>query len=251
MYPVLIDFGSFAIHSYGLLIAIGVLVAIFLAIRYGHREGLVAEQILDLSVYNIVAMIVGARLFYVIGQWHLYKDRPWEIIMVQRGGLIYLGGILMGILVVLLYARAKKLSALLLLDVFSPGVILASVIGRLGCFFNGCCFGLPAKLPWAMIFPAGSLAYSYFPDEHLHPTQIYAIIGLLLVFALLVWRYKYKRYNGQIFFTALIFYSLHRFMIEFFRYSPIHWFGLTPSQWIVAVLFVVGAFFLIRRARGR
>ncbi|MFC1511517.1 prolipoprotein diacylglyceryl transferase, partial [Candidatus Margulisiibacteriota bacterium] len=122
-------------------------------------------------------------------------------------------------------------------------------IGRVGCFLNGCCFGLPTKLPWGMVFPFGSLAHSYFPGEHLHPTQLYSSLGGLVIFLLIVWLYRQKKYDGHIFLWWLIFYSIYRFLVEFLRYSPMHWLGLTPSQWIV--VFVGGSALLaiLKRAK--
>lgn len=250
MYPTLVDFGALAIHSYGLMFAFGFLAAIGVTIYFGKKAGLTSELVLDMAIYIMLAAIVGARLFYVIGQWHLYRSNLLEIFMIQRGGLVYLGGFLLGLLVVYFYAKLKKIPFLRLYDVLAPGVVMANLLGRIGCFLNGCCFGLPAKLPWAIIFPAGSLAGSYFPDDHLHPTQIYSVLGLLLVFVLLTYIFRRKKFDGQVFYSLIILYSIHRFVVEFFRYSPIHWLGLTPSQWIVMLLFAVGTFFLVRRARG-
>lgn len=249
MYPTLFKLGPLVIHSYGFMVALGFLAAIIISLSLAKRAGVALETIFDLAIWAILAGILGARLFYVLGQWQVYRHNLVEIFMVQRGGLVVLGGIVFGLLAIAGYCRQKKLSFLKVMDVISPGSLLGLAIGRLGCFLNGCCFGLPTKLPWGLVFPSGSLAHGYFATEHLHPTQLYSVLALLLAFVLLLRLYKRKAYAGFVFFWALILYALYRFSVEFLRYSPIHWLNLTPSQWLVLVFFVVGFWGLFTRRR--
>ena|SRR3989338_7465581 len=229
------------------MVALAFIAGILVSLYYAKKEKIKSEIILDLAIYVIVASIIGARSFYVIGQWDLYKTNLLEVFMVQRGGLVVLGGVLFSIVTIFLFAKKKKISFLKLLDSISPGTALGLAIGRVGCFLNGCCFGLPARLPWAIKFPPGSLAHSYFPGEYIHPTQIYSVLGMLTVFGVVTSIYRKKRFNGQIFFAWVIGYSIYRFIVEFFRYSPIHWLGLTPSQWIVAIGVVVAVAYLFKK----
>lgn len=242
MHPDLCNLGPFPLHTYGLLAAIGFALGILVVLYYAKREGLNSEMIMDLALYVIIAAIVGARLFYVIGEWETFRGNWKEIIMVQNGGLVFLGGLIVAALVVVYYARVKNILILKLLDAITPSVALGEGIGRLGCFFNGCCFGLPTKLPWGLSFPPGSLAYQYFGGEHIHPTQLYSASGLFLVFLALIWLYRRKEYDGQIFYWGIVFYAIYRFSVEFFRFSPIHWAGLTPSQWIVLIAAALALF---------
>ena len=235
MYPTLFNLGPLQVHTYGLMAAFGFLIGIMVVLFLARREGIKSEVIMDLALYVIIAAIIGARLFYVGGNWGHYRDNLLEIFMVQNGGLVFLGGLILSTLVVIWYSRSKKLPLLKLLDAITPSVAIGEAIGRLGCFFNGCCFGLPTTLPWGVVFPSGSLAYSYFGGDHLQPTQIYSFLLLLMVFAALLRLYRRKKYDGQIFYWGIIFYSVYRFLVEFLRYSPIHWVGLTPSQWIVVI----------------
>ena len=220
--------------------ALGFLAGILITLFFADREKIDRQNILDLSIGVIIAAIAGARLFYVIGQWDYYRSNPWEIFMVQNGGLVYLGGLLLAIAAVYFYGRARKIPLLKLFDAATPGTALGYAIGRLGCFLNGCCFGLPTKMPWGVIFPQGSLAEAYCPGVPLHPTQLYSSLAMLLACLVLVWIYRRKQFDGQIIFLGLIFYSLYRFVVEFFRFSPIHWLHLTPSQWVVVPLFIFG-----------
>lgn len=240
MLPILLKFGALEIRSYGFFVALGFLAGILITLIYAGREKISRQAILDLAIYTIISSIAGARLFYVIGQWDFYRANPLEIIMVQNGGLVFLGGLLLALATVYFYARAKKVPLLNLLDAITPGTTLGYAIGRIGCFLNGCCFGLPTKLPWGVIFPKGSLAEAYCPDLPLHPTQLYSSLAMLLAFLALVWLYRKKKFDGQIIFLGLIFYSVYRFLVEFFRYSPVRWLHLTPSQWVVIPLFIFG-----------
>lgn len=235
MYPVLFKIGRFSIHGYGFAIAIAFLVGTLISMRYARKEGIKPELILDLALYVIIAAIVGARLFYVIGTWDQYTDDLLKIFMVQEGGLVFLGGFFLALLVVVVFARWKGIELLKLLDVLAPGTALAYAIGRIGCFLNGCCFGLPTELPWGINFPLGSLAHSYFPDTHIHSTQLYSSASMFLVFLLILFLYRKKKFDGFVFFWWIILYSIYRFLVEFLRFSPIHWLGLTPSQWMVLV----------------
>jgi phosphatidylglycerol:prolipoprotein diacylglycerol transferase len=250
MYPVLFKIGPVSIHAYGFMIALAFLGGILISLYYAKKEGIRGEIILDLAIYIIFAGIVGARLLYVAAQWDLYKDNLLEIIMVQKGGLIFLGGFILAVLVVVWYAATKGIPLLKLLDVLGPGTALGYSIARIGCFLNGCCFGLPTKVPWAVVFPPGALAHSYFPGEPIHPTQLYSFASMLLAFIIVVMLYRHKKFDGYIFFWWIILYSIYRFLIEFMRFSPIHWLGLTPSQWMVlplAALAILGLGFNFKR----
>ena len=249
MYPVCIKIGALQIYSYGFLVALAFLSGIFLSIYFAKKEGLSAEAILDLAVYVIISSILGARLFYVVGQWQEYRDNPIEIFMLQKGGLVFLGGLLLGLLTIVAFARVKKIPLLKLLDAIAPGVLLGYSIGRIGCFLNGCCFGVPANNFLGVVFPPNSLAGSYFPDAHLYPTQLFSSAAMFLACLALVWTYRHKRYDGQIFYWGLILYSIYRFLIEFLRYSPIHWLALTPSQWIVLFGLIYGSWGLFHHGK--
>ncbi|MEA3493006.1 MAG: prolipoprotein diacylglyceryl transferase [Candidatus Margulisiibacteriota bacterium] len=244
MYPILFKIGPLSIHSYGVMVAIAFLVGIFVSIYYAKKAGIKEQVIPDLAIYVIIVAIAGARFFYVAGQWHQYKNNLIEIFMVQKGGLVFLGGFLLALITVVFYAKRKGIPLLKLFDILAPGAALGYAIGRIGCFLNGCCFGVPTDLPYGIKFPPGALAYSYFPDKYLHPTQLLSSGSMLLAFMILALLYAHKKFDGYIFFWGIIFYSVYRFLVEFLRYSPMHWLGLTPSQWIVLPLLIFGVFAL-------
>ncbi|MDD5382391.1 MAG: prolipoprotein diacylglyceryl transferase [Candidatus Margulisbacteria bacterium] len=242
MYPILFKIGPFAVHAYGFMVAIAFIVGIMIALYLARREGIASEAILDMAIYVIIAAIVGARLMYVIGEWQSYRDNLIEIFMVQKGGLAFLGGLILAIIVVIWQAKMKKIPLLKLLDIGTPVTALGYAIARIGCFLNGCCFGHPTKLPWGVVFPPGSLAYFQYPDTPIHPTQLYALCSMLIVFVLTLNLWKHKKYDGQVFFWGLILYATYRFIVEFFRYCPaeLYWLGLNPGQIISLLMFVGG-----------
>lgn len=246
MYPVLLKLGVLEVHAYGFFLACAFLLGIGLALYYARREGIDQAVIFDLAIYVILAAIVGSRLFYVLGQWDYFRGHLLEAVMVQKGGLIFLGGLFLGLLVIAVYAWLKQVPLLRLLDAVTPGTLLGYALTRIGCFLNGCCFGLPTSCPPGVHFPAGSLADSFFPGEALHPTQLYSLVAMLLAGLLLARLYHRKKFAGQVFFWGLILYSLYRFGVEFLRFSPVHWLGLTPSQWLVLGTLVLGIWGLVR-----
>jgi phosphatidylglycerol:prolipoprotein diacylglycerol transferase len=251
MHPTLFNIGAFSFYSFGLMVALGFFCIILLSLFYAKKEGIKTEFILDLAVYATIGSFIGARIFYVVGQWNIYRDNLFEIFMLQNGGLVFLGGLIFGLVVIMLYAKIKQIPILKLLDAISPGVVLGYAIGRIGCFLNGCCFGVPTHLTWGITFPQGSLASFFLPEVPLHPTQLYSFFSMLLAFIILLLLYRNKKYDGQIFFWALIFYSVYRFTVEYFRFSPIHTWGLTPSQLIVIVTFFMGLLGVIFKSRLR
>lgn len=242
MYPILFKIGPLSIQAYGFGIAIAFLIGILITMHYARKVGIKPEIIIDLTIYVIIAAIVGSRLLYVIGQWDKYKDNLTRIFMVHEGGLAFLGGFGLSILVIALFARVRKVSLLKLLDAMSPGVAIGYAIARIGCFLNGCCFGIPANIPWAIKFPRGALAYFYYPGIDIHPTQLYALFSMLAVFLIILYLWEKRKYDGYVSFWFLILYSTYRFVVEFFRYCPddLVWLGLKPGQFISLVMLAAG-----------
>jgi phosphatidylglycerol:prolipoprotein diacylglycerol transferase len=249
MHPVLIKFGPLTIYSYGFMVAIAFFCGIMVTLYYAKKEKIDKEKILDLAVYVLIASIVGARLLYVIGQWDQYQQNLLEIVMLQKGGLVVIGGIIGAIIVTYYFAQKHKIAFLKLFDLCTPGTILGLGIGRIGCFLNGCCFGLPTNTCCSVTFPVGALADSYYHGLPLHPTQLYDFFMLLAAFVALVIIYRQKQYNGQIFFWGLLLYAIARFIVESFRYSPMHFMNLTPSQWMVLGFALVAVIALLKNAK--
>ncbi|MBU0573980.1 MAG: prolipoprotein diacylglyceryl transferase [Candidatus Margulisbacteria bacterium] len=229
MYPILLNIGPVTIYSYGLMIALAFAAGILIAIKAAKREGVSTEAVLDITLAVIISAIVGARIFYIIEFWRDFSVDPLSMFMVWHGGLVFYGGLLFAIVAVIIASRIKNILLWKTLDIAAPAAALGYAIGRIGCFLNGCCYGVICDLPWAVKFP-----------ELLgrrHPTQIYASICGLLIFAVLMYLGKRKMFNGQVFLAGVFLYSIYRFNIEFIRVN-MKYAGLSGSQWVSILMFV-------------
>lgn len=218
MHPTVVKFGSFAIHSYGLLLAIAFLVAIQLFLARGRARGLPEDRLSTLSLWLLVLAIVGGRLLFVATHWDEYKVDPLAIFRLWEGGLILYGGYALAIAGGILYVRRAGLSVWRVGDAAAPSMALGVGIGRLGCFFNGCCFGLPTTLPWGIHFPPESYSSSVFPHDRLHPSQLYMSAAGFLLFAALLALDKKRRFDGWLFWSYIAMDAGLRFLIDFTRY---------------------------------
>lgn len=225
MRPIVFRLGPFEVRSYGLLLAISFLLGIALAVRRGRARGLDPNAILDLSVIIVISSIVGARVFYVLFHLEQFRGRWLDIInpfqstgQVGIAGLTLLGGMLLSILAGFTYMAVKKLPALKLADSLVPSVALGTFLTRIGCFLNGCCYGKPTPVPWAVVFPSDSPAGVVYPDVPIHPSQLYSSLYGLLLFGLLLWADRRKPYDGFVFYLFLIGEGVARFLVDFTRY---------------------------------
>ncbi|MCX5751607.1 MAG: prolipoprotein diacylglyceryl transferase [Candidatus Saganbacteria bacterium] len=239
MHPILFQYGFISIHSYGVMAALGFLVGICLVLWLAYKANVDINKILDLAIVVMVSAIIGARLFYVIGFWPAYAARPWEIFMVWQGGLVFYGGLIVAALSTMIFLRVNKMPFWKVLDFITFATVIGMIFGRIGCFLNGCCYGIETKVPWAVQFP-----------ELLgkrHPTQIYESIDLLIILGILFIIYRLVKKDGIVFAFGLMLYAIHRFLVEFLRENPYYFFGLSAAQWISILLFVVGWMVLFRK----
>ena len=215
MYPVLFRIGPFAVHTYGVFVAMAFLSAIALALREARRVGEDADHILDLCFYMLIAAIVGSRVLYVVIDWPTFQQDPVEIIRIWHGGLVFYGGFIAALLTAFWYTRKKGIPLWKTADILAPPVAFGQFVGRIGCFFAGCCYGRVCDLPWAVTFTdPESLAPK---GIALHPTQLYSSLNALLVFVVLVLLRRIKSFEGQIFWMYVLLYGLSRSILEFFR----------------------------------
>ncbi|MGA1980017.1 MAG: prolipoprotein diacylglyceryl transferase [Sedimentisphaerales bacterium] len=161
MHPKLfeIPFIHWPVPSYGLMMVIAFLVAVSLIRHLSRNITPDPQYITNAALYSLIAGVVGARLFYVIHHFNEFQNRPLSVFAIWKGGLELLGGVLLAIAVIGFYCRYHKLPVRRYLDILAIGLMLALAFGRIGCFLNGCCFGKPTNLPWAVRFPYRSDAY--------------------------------------------------------------------------------------------
>jgi phosphatidylglycerol:prolipoprotein diacylglycerol transferase len=218
MHPVLLHIGKLHIYSYGLMIAIGIVVGLFLATRQAAREGIDPNKIIDITFYILVAALIGSRLLFVLMNFQEYAADPIRIIKIWEGGLVFYGGLLLAVAIGIWYIKRLGLPLWQVADILAPSVAVGHAFGRIGCFLAGCCYGKPSTLPWAVTFTdLRSLAPQGIP---LHPAQLYSSLGLFAIFAFLMLLRKKKAFQGELFWSYTLIYSIFRFFIEFLRGDP-------------------------------
>ncbi|MBW1867421.1 MAG: prolipoprotein diacylglyceryl transferase [Deltaproteobacteria bacterium] len=215
MHPVLLNLGKFSIYTYGFFVAMGFLAAIWFATREAKRCGVDHEKIMDLSFYVLIAAIVGSRLAYVATVPGEFAANPLDMFKIWKGGLVFYGGFVGAMLTAIIYLRARHLPIWKTGDIIAPALALGHFLGRIGCFFAGCCYGKTCELPWSITFhdPA-SLAPINIP---LHPTQLYSSAGNLMIFLVLLLVRRHRKFEGQIFWLYVLLYGVTRSVIEIFR----------------------------------
>lgn len=244
MHPILLQFGSFSIKTYGFFIAIGFLMGITFALKEAKRTGYDPQLILDLSFYMIIGAIVGSRLFYVLTHISHYQQTPLDAFKVWQGGLTFFGGFILSMIICIWIIKKHKLSIWKTLDMFAPSLAIGVFFGRLGCFFAGCCYGKPCSLPWAVTFTdPHSLAKL---NVSLHPTQLYSSTAAFIAFLILVAFRKRKSFDGQLALMWILLYSFFQLIIEMFR-GDVRGdllFGQYPASQVLALLLLLSALIL-------
>lgn len=233
MYPTLIRIGSFEITSFGLLVAIGALVGLWLFQRELARAGQPAGAA-DVGTFAILGGLAGAKLLWVFE--HL-GEGPFASLLFSRGGMSWFGGFAGGIAVGLWVMRRRKLAVIPLLAAATPGLAIGHAIGRVGCLLVGDDYGLPSTLPWAIAFPEGLPP----TDVPVHPTQIYEALPLVVVGTVLMrWRrvgVSDRIVLGRYFLMA----GGLRFAIEFLRVNERVLAGLSVAHIAALAVAFVGA----------
>jgi phosphatidylglycerol---prolipoprotein diacylglyceryl transferase len=224
MRPILFQIGGIPVFSYGVLVATGVLLALWYGRRRAARVGVNPDKLWSLGIYGVLASLLGAKLWLIATAWEYYSANPREmfsVAMFQSGGTFY-GGVFGGVIGVMLYAHYQKMPLLPVFDICCAAIPLGHSIGRLGCFMAGCCFGKPTEVAWGVKFtdPVAAQLAGTPLGIHLHPTQLYEAALEFLNFLFLVWLGKRQRFSGQIAGTYMILYGFERGILEFFRGDP-------------------------------
>jgi phosphatidylglycerol:prolipoprotein diacylglycerol transferase len=252
VFPRLFHIGSFGIPTYGVLVALGVLVGLWISVRNSEKQGIKAEDAWDFGIAVVLAGIIGAKILYIILDWrsgHVYGQNLREIFTLdtlQAGG-VFSGGLVAAFAVAWWFLRKHRMPALATCDAFAPGLALGHAIGRLGCFAAGCCYGRPTTHFWGVTF-TNPLANQYVGTPlgvALEPTQLFESAAELIIFFILSWMFVRKKFDGQIFGAYLFLYGIARFFLEFIRDDPGRggpYFGglLTGTQMIAIGLVLTG-----------
>jgi phosphatidylglycerol:prolipoprotein diacylglycerol transferase len=247
--PILIQIGEIGIPSYGIMLVISFLAAIFMAKKLAKKYGISPTIIEDLAFYLMVGVLIGGRLLYVAFHWEQYAHDILGILRLWEGGMMFFGGFIGGFITGMLYLKRQKISVLQITDIVAPAIGLGHFFTRIGCFLNGCCFGTPSNLPWAVKFPEECVAGSSpVADYTLHPTQLYASLFGLALFFFLYKRLGKPHRRGEIFAYYLIFYGAFRFGIDFIRFYE-NRANFLINQIIAIGLIICGVAIIIKASR--
>lgn len=260
MYPELFRIGDFPITTYGIWLAVGMLLALFVASRLGAKDGLPRERIYDLGLWALIGGLLGSKalMFFVEENVQVFS------LDFLRSGGVYYGGLIGGFLAVVVLVRFYELPFWKVADAFAPGLALGQAFGRQGCFAAGCCWGKPTDLFFGVHFTEAGHEYTGVPiygpdgsDLHLYPTQLIESFAMLIVFGLLVLLHRRKKFDGQVLIAYGIIYSVFRFSIEFIRDDPrgdllglTTMTGLSTSQLVSLLVAAVSIVFMIWRLKS-
>ena len=252
MDKIALDLGPLTITWYGLTVACGFLAGLWTASRRALRVGIHSDVIMDLGVWVILGAIAGARIMYVVSYWEQsFAGEPFlSVFRVWEGGLVFYGGLIGSSVATIIFCRLKKLPLWRIADVMAPSVALGHMFGRIGCLMNGCCYGRVCTLPWAIEFPDDHITHGV----SVHPTQVYESGLNLLLYLGLVWLFRHRRFEGQVFAVYLFAYAIIRSVVEIFRGDyPEYVAGIiTPAHWISFGLLVIGGtLFVTQSKRGK
>ncbi|MBW3605052.1 MAG: prolipoprotein diacylglyceryl transferase [Actinobacteria bacterium] len=237
-----IDIGPLSIHYYGVLIGIGALVAIALGRRRWAALGGDPDLVDRVGFVAVIAGLLGGRAGYVATHLSNFTDRPWAVLFLWEGGLAVFGGLTIGIIVGIWYARRLGMFVPAAIDAIIPGLPLAQAIGRWGNYFNQELYGTPSTLPWALeVDPARRVA-PYTEFATFHPTFLYESLLNLLLFGVLLWLGTQRRLRqGSLLFAYLAGYGLIRFFVELIRTdTTFRLLGLSRNNWIAVLVFLGG-----------
>jgi phosphatidylglycerol:prolipoprotein diacylglycerol transferase len=253
--PIIFNWGPLTLHWYGLFIVLGIVVAMLISFHLGKKYYQISQNdIFDLAFWLIIGGVIGARIYDDLLQLPYYLKHPWQSLAIWNGGLAIHGSIIAGIIIIILFARSKKINFFKLSALIVPGLALGQVIGRFGNYFNQEIFGLPTNLPWGIPIDVLNRPVDYVTFHYFHPTFLYESLGSLLIFAILylltvkLGRKQKLNINSYIWLTTLylILYSLLRFLLEFIRldYAPIV-LGLRVPQIVSLFIILVSCLLLI------
>ena len=251
--------GHFDIATYGVMMALATLFGVFAAWKLGKRDGVSSDTIVDVAFWGVIGGVLGAKVWYVLQYWPHYADKL-DLLRSFRSWLVWYGGVIGGTAGMLGYLRWKKLPILKVLDIFAAAGVLGLAFGRVGCFFNGCCYGVQTDGPLGVSFAritrgdviTGSPAFLDQLGKGLvtaadtaalpvFPTQLFESVGALVIFAALIAARRWRRFYGEGLALLFVMYPPLRFALEFLRGDHDQRFlGMTASQLFSVIAFAAG-----------
>lgn len=238
--PVLFTVGGFSVYWYGLIIAVGFLLAVMYCMRIAKRHKVDPDKLTTCTIVGMITAVIGARLYYVAFSWEHFKGDIVSVLNIHEGGLAIYGGLIGALLGGLITAKIQKMKIMPILDVAVMGFLLGQGIGRWGNFTNQEAFGSQTELPWRMVSEnTGNVG--------VHPCFLYESLWCLLGFLLFHFVFqKRRRYDGEMFLLYLVWYGAERTLVEGLRSDSLYlpFADIRVSQLLSFVLFLTGAVLL-------
>lgn len=249
--PIAFHLGGIEVHWYGIIIAVGVVLAVYLSIREGKRRGLKEDDFYDLILWALPFSIISARIYYVVFEWSYYSQHPDQIYRIWDGGIAIYGCLIGAVIVITVFCHYRKIPEWLLLDVVAPTVIMAQGIGRWGNFMNQEAHGRPTTLAFlhSLHLPEFIIQQMRIKGVYYQPTFLYESVWDLAGFVVLIaLRHRPRLFKrGEVFFGYVIWYSFGRFFVEGMRTDSLMLGSLRVSQWLSVILFVGAIAWLLHR----
>ena len=252
--PVAFKLGNLSVKWYGIIMAVAIILAVSMAIFEGRKRQIESDDFMDLLLWAVPLGYVGARIYYVIFEWHYYSQHLDEIIAIWNGGIAIYGGLLAGLAVLLVFCYKRMLPPFLMLDIITPGVMAAQILGRWGNFINQEAHGGPTTLAFlqSLHLPDFIINQMKIGGVYYQPTFLYEsffnLIGLLIILLLRHRKHLFKQ--GEIFMLYLAWYSVVRFFVEGMRTDSLYLLGsIRVSQMLSVILLIVVIVLFIYRRR--
>lgn len=252
---------GFDIAYYGMIIGLGIFLGVLIAVWEAKKTGQNPDDYYDFAMYAVICSIIGARIYYVVFSWDMYKDDLKSIFNIRQGGLAIYGGVIAAIITVFVYAKVKKMSAPLIFDTAGLGLVAGQMIGRWGNFFNREAFGEYTDNLFAMRIPVDAVRASDITDLmrekmevvdgvsyiQVHPTFLYESLWCMCLLILLLLYRRHKKFDGEVFLLYLLGYALGRVWIEGLRTDQLilPGVGLPVSQLLAGSLIVISLAMII------
>ncbi|MDA6088828.1 prolipoprotein diacylglyceryl transferase [Lactobacillus amylovorus] len=252
--PVAFQLGNLSVKWYGIIMAVAIILAAFMAINEGKKRHIIPDDFVDLLLWAVPLGYVGARIYYVIFEWGYYSQHPDQIIAIWNGGIAIYGGLIAGLIVLLVFCYKRELPPFLMLDIITPGVMAAQILGRWGNFVNQEAHGGSTTLHFlqSLHLPEFIIQQMKIGGTYYKPTFLYEsffnLIGLILILSLRHKKHVFKQ--GEVFMTYLLWYSVVRFFVEGMRTDSLYIFGIIRvSQALSLVLFIATIILWIYRRK--
>ena len=239
--PSTIQLGPLTIHFYGLIIAVGMLLAVLYASKRSKEFGLKEDDLIDGVLWVTPFAIICARLYYCVFEWDQYASNPISILYIWNGGLAIYGGVLGAVIGLCVFCKVRKIKATAMMDVVSLGLLIGQLVGRWGNFMNREAFGAPTDSFLRMgLYNTATGAVEYY-----HPTFLYESLWNFVGFLLLHFLSKKRKYDGQVALGYVAWYGLGRAFIEGLRMDSLYWGPFRVSQVLAGISCVVAVAVLL------